>query len=77
MPSWNNELRELAPGVYAYVQAGGPDLSARGVSNAGLIVGDDHVMVLDATGAPLHAKSFIAAARQVVGERLTCKSSDQ
>ena len=44
-PSWKNELRQLAPGVFAYVQAGGPGLLAQGVSNAGVIVGDDHVMV--------------------------------
>lgn len=68
-PSWKNELRQLAPGVFAYMQAGGPGLIAQGVSNAGLIVGDDHIMVLDATGAPLHAKSFIAASRQVAGDK--------
>jgi cyclase len=69
VPSWQNELRELAPGVFAYVQAGGPGLIAQGVSNAGLIVGDDHAMVIDATGAPVHAKHFIAAARQAAGDR--------
>ena len=69
VPSWKNELRELAPGVFAYVQAGGPGLIAQGVSNAGLIVGDDHAMIIDATGAPMHAKSFIAAAKKAVGDR--------
>jgi cyclase len=69
VPSWKNEMRELAPGVFAYIQAGGPGLIAQGVSNAGLIVGDDHAMVIDATGAPMHAKSFIAAARRAIGDR--------
>ena len=37
-PKWNRELRQLAPNVYAYVQGGGPGISAAGVSNAGVIV---------------------------------------
>jgi cyclase len=69
VPSWKNELRELAPGVFAYIQAGGPGLIAQGVSNAGLIVGDDHATIIDATGAPMHAKSFIAAAKKATGDR--------
>lgn len=32
-----------------------------GVSNGGLIAADDHVMVIDSLGAPLHAKAFLAA----------------
>src|SRR5262249_49925910 len=67
VPSWKNELRQLAPGVFAYMQAGGPGILAQGVSNAGLIVGDDHATVIDATGAPLHAKAFIAAAKKAAG----------
>ena len=69
VPGWKNGFRELAPGVFAYIQAGGPGLIAQGVSNAGLIVGDDHAMVIDSTGAPMHAKSFIAAAKQAIGGR--------
>lgn len=69
VPSWKNELRELAPGVFAYIQAGGPGLLAQGVSNAGLVVGDDHAMIIDATGAPVHAKNFIAMAKLAVGDR--------
>ncbi len=60
-PSWKTELRELAPNVFAYIQAGGPGMLNQGVSNAGLIVGDDHVMAIDSLGAPLHAKSFLLA----------------
>ena len=64
VPTWKTEFRKLAPNVYAYNQGGGPGQVAQGVSNAGVIVGDDHVMVIDATGAPMHAKAFMAAIRQ-------------
>src|SRR5215470_14909735 len=66
IPTWKPELRELAPNVFAYVQGGGPGQLNQGVSNAGLIVGEDHLMALDSLGAPLHAKNFIAATRQAV-----------
>src|SRR5262249_14187663 len=65
VPSWETELREIAPGVYAYIQAGGPGRDNVSVSDAGMIVGDDGVMVIDATTAPMHAKAFIAAIRRV------------
>jgi cyclase len=68
-PSWKNELRQLAPGIFAYIQAGGPGILAQGVSNAGLIVGDDDLTVIDATGAPLHAKAFIGAAKKAAGDK--------
>ena len=67
-PSWNRELRQLAPNVYAYTQGGGPSLSAAGVSNAGLIVGADYLMAIDATQGPLPARAFIAAAKQATGK---------
>jgi len=79
IPSWRTELRALAPNVYAYVQAGGPDgyrefikesrlqYDNLSVSNAGLIVGPNSALVFDALGAPLHAKTFIAAAKEVTG----------
>ena len=68
-PSWKTELRELAPNVFAYIQGGGPGQANQGVSNAGILVADDHLMALDATGAPFHAKAFIAAARQAAGNK--------
>jgi glyoxylase-like metal-dependent hydrolase (beta-lactamase superfamily II) len=64
-PTWERELRELAPNVYAYVQAGGPGRDNVSVSDAGLIVGDEGVMVIDTLGAPMHAKAFIAEIRKV------------
>jgi cyclase len=64
-PTWETELRELAPNVYAYIQAGGPGRNNVSVSDAGIIVGDDGVMVIDALAAPIHAKNFVAAVRKV------------
>jgi cyclase len=65
VPSWETELREIAPSVYAYIQAGGPGRDNVSVSDAGMIVGDDGVMVIDALTAPMHAKAFISAIRRV------------
>jgi glyoxylase-like metal-dependent hydrolase (beta-lactamase superfamily II) len=64
-PTWSTELRELAPGVYAYIQAGGPGRNNVSVSDAGVIVGDDGLMVIDSLTAPMHAKAMVAAIRQV------------
>jgi cyclase len=36
----------------------------QGVSNGGVIVGDDHVLVIDSLGAPLQSKAFLAAIRK-------------
>ena len=57
VPTWDTELRELAPNVYAYIQAGGPGRDNVSVSDAGFIVGDDGVMVIDALAAPIDRKS--------------------
>src|SRR5690349_21090689 len=64
-PTWETELKEIAPNVYAYVQGGGPGRDNVSISNAGIIVGDDGVMVIDSLAAPMHAKRFIAAIRRV------------
>jgi cyclase len=69
-PEWKKELRQLAPNVYAYTQAGGPRISAAGVSNAGLIVGADYLMAIDATQGPVPARAFIAAAKQATGKEI-------
>jgi cyclase len=68
VPSWKTELRQLAPNVYAYTQAGGPGIASAGVSNAGCIVGDDHWMAIDALQAPIPANAFIAAASKASGK---------
>jgi glyoxylase-like metal-dependent hydrolase (beta-lactamase superfamily II) len=67
MPSWNTELRQLAPNVYAYQQQGGTGRLNAGISNAGLFVGEDSLLVFDALGFPLQSKAFIATAKQATG----------
>ena len=67
-PRWNRELKQLAPNVYAYVQGGGPGLSAAGVSNAGMIAGPEFLVAIDALQGPLPARGFIAAAKGATGK---------
>jgi cyclase len=69
-PSWKTELRQLGPGVYAYVQAGGPGQgNGGGISNAGIIDGGDRLMVIDTLSAPLHIKGLITATRAAAGNK--------
>jgi len=68
IPSWNTELRQLAPNVYAYTQATGPGVNNASLSNAGLIVGPDHLLAIDALGPPIHTKAFRAAAMKATGK---------
>ena len=63
--AWKTEMRELVPGVYAYIQGGGPGQMNQGVSNGGIVVGENSVLVIDSLGAPIQSKNFIAAIRQV------------
>src|SRR6476661_5457774 len=71
VPSWPTELRLLAPGVYAYTQAGGPGIDNASLSNAGVIVGPDGLLAIDTLGPPVHAKAFKAAAEKATGKRFT------
>jgi glyoxylase-like metal-dependent hydrolase (beta-lactamase superfamily II) len=64
-PIWERELREIAPAVYAYIQAGGPGRDNVSVSDAGVIVGDTGLLVIDTLGAPMHTKRFIEDIRRV------------
>ena len=70
-PTWETELKELAPDVYAYIQAGGPGRDNASVANAGVIVGDRGVAVIDTLTAPMHARAFIAAIRRVTDKPFT------
>ena len=74
-PTWEKELRELAPNVYGYFQGGGPGRDNVSVSDAGVIVGDDGLMVIDTTTAPIHAKAFHR--RHPEGDRQAVSSRDQ
>jgi cyclase len=68
IPSWRTELRELSPGIFAYTQASGPGVDNASLSNAGVIVGPDHLLAIDALGPPVHAKSFRATAMKALGK---------
>ena len=68
IPSWRTELRELAPGVYAYTQASGPGVDNASLSNAGVIIGPDHLLAIDALGPPIHAKAFRSEAMKAFGK---------
>jgi len=65
MPTWETELKELAPNVYAYIQGGGPAKNNVSVSNAAVIVGDEGILLFDALAVPIHAKNMVAAIRKV------------
>jgi cyclase len=67
-PAWNRELRQLAPSVYAYTQGGGPNISAAGVSNLGMIAGPEFLWAIDGSQGPAPAKAFIAASKQATGK---------
>jgi cyclase len=70
-PTWETQLKEVARNVYAYIQAGGPGRDNASVANAGIIVGDKGVAVIDTLTAPIHAKAFIAAIRRVTDKPFT------
>jgi cyclase len=60
-PKWETGLREVAPHTYAYLQYDG----SWGISNAGFLVGDDGLLVIDATMVASMAQAFIEQIRRV------------
>ncbi len=57
---WQKGLVEVAPGVYAYLSgSGGP-----GLSNAGLVVGEDEALAVDSLMVPPHTRAFRRAIRR-------------
>lgn len=65
MPQWKTGLEELRPGLYAYLQYNG----TWGISNAGFLVADEGVLVIDALMLPSMARAFIKEIRQVTDKR--------
>ncbi len=59
----DTRLVPLAPDVYAYLQLQAPGQSNLSISNCGLIVGPQSILAIDTTGAPAHARRFLAAAK--------------
>lgn len=57
---WPTGLIEVAPGVYGYIQRGGET----GVSNAGLIAGDDSAIAIDALMVPSMTRRWLRAIRR-------------
>jgi cyclase len=55
---WPAGLIEVAPSVFGYIQGG-----ARGVSNGGLIVGDDSAIAVDALFVPRMTRRYLRAIR--------------
>jgi cyclase len=60
-PAWQTEFRQLRPNVYAYIQAGGPGY--------GVVVADDHLLVIDTLGQPKHTAAFKAAIARTFGNK--------
>jgi cyclase len=57
----NTRLKELAPGVYAFLQREAKGQSNLSVSNFGAVVGPKSMLAIDAGGGPQHARNFMAA----------------
>lgn len=62
--AWPDGMTEVADGVFAFVQRSGPHGNA-GYSNAGLIVGPEHCVVIDTLGTNAMHDAFAAAMRRV------------
>jgi cyclase len=65
-PSWKTGIREVAPKVFAYVQATGET----GISNAGLIVGADAAVAVDALMVPSMTRRLVAAIRKTTRKKV-------
>jgi cyclase len=64
--TWRTGMREVAPRVFAYVQATGET----GISNAGLVVGADAATVVDALMVPSMTRRLVAAVRKTTRKRV-------
>ena len=58
---WNTELKEISPGIYAYVQATGGWF----INNTGLIVGEKDAIVVDSLTNARMAESFLNEIKKV------------
>jgi len=63
---WKTGMREVAPGVFAYVQATGET----GISNAGLVVGPDGAVAIDALMVPSMTRRLLAAIRKTTRKKI-------
>jgi cyclase len=64
--TWKNGMLEVGPKVFAYIQASGIDPEGdTGISNAGLIVGKDGAVGVDAMMVPSMTRTLVAAIKKV------------
>ncbi|MFQ5880403.1 MAG: MBL fold metallo-hydrolase [Dehalococcoidia bacterium] len=61
IPTWRTELVEVGPKAYAYTQHPG----TAGISNAGLVVGEEWALVVDAMLVPSMTRPFLEQVRRV------------
>ncbi len=64
---WPSGLIEVASGVFGYVQGGG----VTGVSNGGLIVGDESAIAVDALFVPSMTRRYLRAIRKATKVRVS------
>src|SRR5215475_11284263 len=65
-PVWKTAMREVASVVFAYVQATGET----GISNAGLVVGADGAVAVDALMVPSMTRKLVAAIKRVTRKKI-------
>jgi len=66
VPVWKTGMREVAPKVFAYVQATGET----GISNAGLVVGADGAVAVDALMVPSMTRRLVAAIKKTTRKKV-------
>jgi cyclase len=66
IPKWKTEMRQLASHSFALIQAKG----SWGLSNAGLIVSDNHAVVIDTLNSNSVAETFIKEIKSITDKRI-------
>ena len=64
IPSWKSGLQEIAPNVFAYIHS----QPTADLSNSGLIIGDDGVMVVDAMMVGSMIRPYLEEIRRVTNK---------
>ena len=64
--SWKTGMQEVAPKIFAYVQATGET----GISNSGLVVGADGAVVVDALMVPSMTRRLVAAIKKTTAKKI-------
>ena len=64
--TWKTGMQEVGPKIFAYVQATGET----GISNAGLVVGADGAVAVDALMVPSMTRKLVAAIKRVTRKKI-------